>query len=182
MFFRGLFLSLLSLFILLTRADSALASGSNTNTATRAGQVRVLQDGTTLYLTTDVNGNSTWSATLANNQAPTNSRFFGFNFDPRNLPEGFFTDPETLITDAINIIFIIAIILAFFYLIWAGFDWILSGGDKGKIDGARQKIINVVIGLIVVAASYAILTLTLQFLGYDSLQQAMTEGQQRIAR
>ncbi len=181
MFLRGLITSLLMLVMTTWTVGVVDASGTNTSTATGAGQVRVLQDGTTLYLTTDVNGNSTWSATLANTQA-TDARFFGFNFDPRNLPEGFFTDPESMITDAVNIVFIIAILLAFFYLIWAGFDWITSGGDKGKIDGARQKIINVVVGLIVVAASYAILTLALQFLGYDSLQQALTEGQQEIAR
>ncbi len=152
------------------------ASGVTTS-STQSGQVRVNQDGTTTYLTTQTNGNSTQSARAATRSAS----LFGLNIDADNLPEGFFTDPNNLIINAINIAFIIAILLSFFYLIWAGFDWITSGGDKGKIDSARQKIINVIIGLVVVAASYALLTLALQLLGYTSLQQVLTETRTRLA-
>ncbi len=90
-----------------------------------------------------------------------------------NLPTGFFNDPSQLITDLVNIAFVIAVILVFFYLIWGGIEWITSGGDKGKTEGARNKITAAVIGLIVLAASYAILTLTLQLLGYDNIGQAL---------
>ncbi len=91
-----------------------------------------------------------------------------------NLPTGFFTNPSQLITDLVNIAFVIAVILVFFYLIWGGIEWITSGGDKGKTEGARNKITAAVIGLIVLAASYAILTLTLQLLGYNNLQEALS--------
>ncbi len=155
--------------------STTLASGVNAATGTGAGQLRVAQDGDARYLTTTTNGTGSAQARTA-----TGSAFYGFGFNARNLPLGFFTDPENLITDAINIVFIVAILLAFFYLIWAGFDWITSGGDKGKIDGARQKIINVVVGLILVAASYAILTLILQVLGYNSLEEVLRETQTRV--
>jgi uncharacterized membrane protein len=98
------------------------------------------------------------------------------------LPSGFFTDPSTLITNLINIAFIIAVILVFFYLIWGGIEWITSGGDKGKTESARNKITSAVIGLIVLAASYAILTLTLQLLGYESLSQVFTNTSSNITK
>ena len=100
--------------------------------------------------------------------------------DQENLPTGFFADPNKLITDLVNIAFIIAIILVFFYLIWGGIEWITSGGDKGKTESARNKITAAVIGLIVLAAAYAILTLTLQLLGYGSLQDALTGANDSI--
>jgi hypothetical protein len=90
-----------------------------------------------------------------------------------NLPSGFFSNPNKLITDLVNIAFIIAIILVFFYLIWGGIEWITSGGEKGKTESARNKITAAVIGLIVLAAAFAVLTLTLQLLGYASLDEAL---------
>lgn len=173
-FFIGVFVYCLSVFL----PAQALASGVNTSTGTGSGQVRVNQDGTTTYLSTQTNGGT--STVSARTQTSTRSAF-GLSFNASNLPEGFFDDPEMLITNLINIAFIISILLAFFYLIWAGFDWITSGGDKSKIDSARQKIINVVIGLVVVAASYALLTLALQLLGYSSVQDALTETERRIS-
>jgi len=81
-------------------------------------------------------------------------------------PTGFFTDIGTLINSALNFVMVIAALLVFMYLIWGGIEWITSGGDKGKTESARNKITSAVIGLIVVAASYAILQLTLNFLGF----------------
>ena len=42
------------------------------------------------------------------------------------------------------------------YLLWGGLDWILSGGEKEKIEKARLKITHAVIGLIIVVISYTI--------------------------
>lgn len=62
-----------------------------------------------------------------------------------------------LIGSIITAIFVIAIIVALAFLIWGGLKWILSGGDKGKVDAARQTIIAAVIGLVVIFLSYFIL-------------------------
>ena len=62
-------------------------------------------------------------------------------------------------------------ILVLLYLIWGAIEWITSGGDKGKTEAARNKITSAVIGLIVIAASYAILTLALNFLGFSNLNE-----------
>lgn len=97
----------------------------------------------------------------------------GIAINKENLPTGFFNDPNQLITSLVNIAFVIAVILVFFYLIWGGIEWITSGGEKGKTESARNKITAAVIGLIILAAAYAILTLTLQLLGYENLDAAL---------
>lgn len=90
--------------------------------------------------------------------------------------KGFATDFGGLLNGLISFVMIIAAILVFLYLIWGGIEWITSGGDKGKTESARNKITAAVIGLIVVAASYAILTLALNFLGFTDLNDVFTSS------
>lgn len=73
-----------------------------------------------------------------------------------------------LITGLLNMVMFVAALLVFAYMIWGGIQWITSGGDKGKTEEARNKITAAIIGLAVVAASYAIFTLVGQFLGIDN--------------
>jgi hypothetical protein len=58
-------------------------------------------------------------------------------------------------------------LLSFFYIVTGGISWITSGGDKNQLENARNKITNAVIGLIVVAAVWAIMTLVGKFIGID---------------
>jgi hypothetical protein len=88
------------------------------------------------------------------------------NVDPG---KGFATDFGGLINGVLSFVMVIAALLVFLYLIWGGIEWITSGGDKGKTEAARNKITSAIIGLIVVAASYAVLTLALNFLGFSDL-------------
>lgn len=85
------------------------------------------------------------------------------------LPQGWATDFQAYFNKILGLVFVIAVMLVFFNLIMAGFSWITAGSDKGKTDGARSRIMNAVIGLIVLAASYAILMLVLNFLGIDNI-------------
>lgn len=57
----------------------------------------------------------------------------------------------------INLLLLTAVLLAFFYLIWGGIDWILSAGDKNELEHARKKIIYAVLGLILVALSFFVI-------------------------
>jgi hypothetical protein len=75
------------------------------------------------------------------------------------------TDFGKLLTGLLNMVMFIAALLVFAYLIWGGIQWITSGGDKGKTEDARNKITAAIIGLAVVAASYAIFVLVTSFLG-----------------
>ncbi len=99
----------------------------------------------------------------------------GVNIGTVNLPEkGFASNLGGVISSLLSIVMAIAALAVFLYLIMGAFEWITSGGDKGKTESARNKITAAVIGLIVLAASYAILMLLLQILGFDSLDQAFS--------
>ena len=71
----------------------------------------------------------------------------------------------SLISNAILAIFMIATVLALVFLIWGGVKWILSGGDKGKVEAARGTIIAAIVGLIITFLSYFILNLILGIFG-----------------
>ena len=61
------------------------------------------------------------------------------------------------------------------FLIWGGISWLTAGGDKGKVETAQKMISNALIGLAIVAASYAIYNLVLDFFGID-LSQLCTDN------
>jgi len=63
----------------------------------------------------------------------------------------------------ISFIFVVSIIIALFYLIWGGFKWLTSGGDKSAVGAAREHIIAAVIGLVIIFLSYFILNILLGF-------------------
>jgi len=65
---------------------------------------------------------------------------------------------------------VIAALLVFMYLIWAGIDWISAGGDSSKIQKARERITGAIVGIIVLAASVGIFMLVQQFLGISVLE------------
>jgi hypothetical protein len=70
-----------------------------------------------------------------------------------------------LIASVINILFIIAILIALIYLIWGGIKWIMSGGDKGALQQAREHVIAAIIGLVVVFLAYFIVNFVLGVFG-----------------
>lgn len=65
----------------------------------------------------------------------------------------------------ITIAFVIAVLIALFFLVWGGIKWITSGGDKGGVEAARNQIIAAIIGLIIVFLAFFILNLVLGLFG-----------------
>lgn len=66
-----------------------------------------------------------------------------------------------LVGRIVTILLIVAVILSLIFLIWGAIRWITSGGDKGKLDGARQAILAAIVGLILAFLAYAILNIVL---------------------
>ncbi len=64
-----------------------------------------------------------------------------------------------VLTFIIRIFFIIAGLIAMLYLLLGAFSWITSGGNKEAVDKARDKIMNAVIGVILIFAVLAIVGL-----------------------
>ena len=73
----------------------------------------------------------------------------------------------SLVSNLVAVAFIVSGIAFFGFLVLGGIQWLTSGGDKGKIEMAQRRISSALIGLTIVAASYAIFTLVLTFLGID---------------
>src|SRR5476649_1545107 len=70
---------------------------------------------------------------------------------------------SNIIPGLVTTIFILAIVVALFYLIWGGFKWLTSGGDKGQVQAAREHIVAAIIGLIIIFLSHFILNIFLNF-------------------
>lgn len=67
----------------------------------------------------------------------------------------------------IGLVFIIASLIFFFILVFGGIKWITSGGDEKKVAAARASITSALVGLAIVFASWAIMTLLGKLLGFD---------------
>lgn len=86
-------------------------------------------------------------------------------------------------------------LLVLVYFLWGGIEWISAGGDSGKVQKARDRITQAIIGLVVLVGAFAIITwisqiffgddfniLRLQFTNAPSeeLQQAGDAAQEAI--
>jgi hypothetical protein len=72
-----------------------------------------------------------------------------------------------LISGLIGALFVAAFLLTFMFLIIGGIQWITAGGDKQALEKARNGITNAIMGLVIVAASFALMTLVGKFFGID---------------
>jgi len=78
---------------------------------------------------------------------------------------GYASDIGKLISFILRATLAVGALLVFGYLVLGGIEYITSGGEKSKTEAARNKITAAIVGLIILAASWAILNLALSFLG-----------------
>ena len=79
-----------------------------------------------------------------------------------------FLDPSGgIIGNILNIIFIIVVLIALIFLIYGAIKWITSGGDKTKVEGARNTIVAALVGLVLAFLAYFILQIIFQLFGLD---------------
>jgi len=80
---------------------------------------------------------------------------------------GTLADSGTVVTRIIQILLLIAGLIALVYLIVGGYQYITAGGNAEQATAARTTILNAIIGLVIVFASYALLTWVLvKYIGY----------------
>lgn len=72
-----------------------------------------------------------------------------------------------LISNLVGALFIAGFLLTFMELLTGGITWVTSGGDKQKLEKARDQITNAIMGLIVVGAAYALSSLVARFFGLN---------------
>lgn len=87
---------------------------------------------------------------------------------------GIASKSKELIPFIINLLFALGIILAVVFLLWGGIRWIMSRGDKTKVEEARSHIISAIIGLIFVIGAFVILNITTLILTGKTLSQTFT--------
>lgn len=62
----------------------------------------------------------------------------------------------------VQIIIVLAAVAAMFFLVWGGVRWIMSGGERGKIEQARGTIIAAIVGLVIALIAYFIVSVIVQ--------------------
>ncbi len=70
-----------------------------------------------------------------------------------------------VISRLLGVAFILASLLSFFILIFAGINWITSGGNSSQLEQARGRAIWAVIGLIILASTTALFIFLQEILG-----------------
>lgn len=78
-------------------------------------------------------------------------------------------EANKVIQTAVSLLLLAAVLIALFFLIFGGIKWILSGGDKGKVDAARGTIVGAIIGLVIALAAFFVLNLVAKVFGLGSI-------------
>jgi len=78
-------------------------------------------------------------------------------------------EPNKVIQTIVSLLLLAAILVALFFLIYGGIKWILSGGDKGKVDAARGTIVGAIIGLVIALAAFFVLNLVAKVFGLNDI-------------
>lgn len=86
------------------------------------------------------------------------------------------TDPtgaggiSKFLSNLVGLIYVAASIVLIFMILWGAWDWMTSEGDKEKLDSARKKIINALVGILLFAVAFAIIQVLGQFTGFKFFQ------------
>ncbi|MBI4036545.1 hypothetical protein HY386_01530 [Candidatus Daviesbacteria bacterium] len=71
-------------------------------------------------------------------------------------PQTKFSDLGSFISGLYEIVFYLAIFLAFFWLVWGAFQYIVAGGNKENLAKASARITWAIVGLLLVAVAFLI--------------------------
>ena len=110
-----------------------------------------------------------------------NAANFGGGFQPISSSYGHvysggstapLTDFEKIVTTSIGVITVVAGIFFIVYFFLAAFKWLSAGGDSGKVQKARDEMVQGVLGLIIMVAAYGVIGLVSTIVGIDILKPA----------
>ena len=86
--------------------------------------------------------------------------FFAFGSSPQSLGD--------LVTRAVDVIIVFAIILSLIFLFMGGISWVTAGDNKDQLASARNRIMHAILGLAVTVAIWSVWVLIVRdFLGID---------------
>lgn len=86
--------------------------------------------------------------------------------------QGAYRNLEGFLSTLIGFLTVLGAIFFVVNFITGAFEWITSAGDKGKLEKARNRMLNGVLGMILIVASYSLLGLLSSVIGVDFLNPA----------
>lgn len=105
---------------------------------------------------------------------------FGKIQPPPALQNFIGTDPtgaggiSKFLSNLVALIYSLAAIVLIFMFIWGAFDWMTSGGEKEKLESARNKIISAIIGIMLFAVAFAVIQVLGVFTGFTFFSRQAT--------
>lgn len=76
-------------------------------------------------------------------------------------------DNPNIVGSIVQLLIIIAITLSVIFLIIGGIRWIMSGGDKAKVEQAKSAVTAAIVGLLLSLLAYGIVNVVLYLMGGD---------------
>lgn len=90
---------------------------------------------------------------------------------PANIPTGGLEgDGGTIIGLVLTWLLIATVVITLLFLLYGGLNWIMSEGDKTKVESARRTIIYAIIGLFVAFLSFFVISFVGSMLGVNFFQ------------
>lgn len=86
---------------------------------------------------------------------------------------GIASDPtaflRALLPNLIGFMLVFGLVAFLFMLLWGAITWVLSGGDKAKIESARGRLTSALIGVVLMLATFAVIKLVEAFFDVNIL-------------
>lgn len=76
---------------------------------------------------------------------------------------------QDLVPRMVGLAFLVGVLVFFFIMITGAIQWITSGGDKTALEGARGKITNAIVGVVILLSLFALLKVIEDFFGINIL-------------
>ncbi len=73
------------------------------------------------------------------------------------------------LSNIFSVVMVLGAVFCLALIIMGAIQWMTSGGEKTKVEEARNRITNAIIGLIILAASIALFNLVADFLGITAI-------------
>ncbi len=115
-------------------------------------------------------------------QIDTVQNLFGKILPPNPLQGMLKKDPtgagaiSQFLSNGVNLIYMVAAIVLLFMILWGAFQWLTSGGDKEQLAAAQRRILNAIIGILLFAAAFAIISVLGTFTGFEFFDESVCKG------
>ncbi len=80
------------------------------------------------------------------------------------------------LSEIMQAVMVVAALLLLLYLLWGAIEWITAGGEQSKIQSARDRITQAIVGILVLASVVALFNMITWFLGLGEFFDTTTSG------